>query len=100
MSEQPPKPVNPGSTGSNITSTIIPYKNICALISYYTGIASLIPILHIVLAPIAIILGVIGLIVRMNKPEAKGSLHAIVGIACGFGSGIVWCALGYILTQF
>lgn len=92
-SNVPPQNPNPANTGGDIASTIIPYKNVCALIAYYVGIGSLVPILHFVLAPIAIVLGIIGLVVKMNNPEAKGSLHALVGIGCGVVSSLLWCGL-------
>jgi hypothetical protein len=63
-----------------VVSTLIPYKNPMALISYYLGIFSLIPVLGFLLAPVALILGILGLSYRRTYPEAKGTAHAWVGI--------------------
>ncbi|MCR9115946.1 MAG: hypothetical protein NXI22_03235 [bacterium] len=85
------KPTDAETT--DITGGVIPYKNMPALIGYYVGIVSLIPVLHFVFAPLAIILGIIGLVIRRNRPAAKGSLHAIVAIVCGVLSSVIWCGL-------
>jgi hypothetical protein len=79
-------------------STLIPYKNLRALFSYYAGIGALIPVLGLLLAPVAMILGILGLLYRRDHPEAKGTAHAIVGIVLGtlsllcqsIGSLILW----------
>jgi hypothetical protein len=65
------------------TGGLIPYKNPKALISYYTGILSLLPVLGLVLGPIALILGVAGLRYVSAHPKARGTAHAIVGIILG-----------------
>src|SRR5687768_17357038 len=68
--------------GDGGASTIIPYKNVPALIGYYVGVFSLIPCLGLALAPVAVILGIIGLVVA-RKPGAKGTAHAVVAIILG-----------------
>jgi hypothetical protein len=65
------------------TGGIIPYKNAKALTSYYTGVFSLIPCLGGILAPIALIFGILGLSHAKKYPESKGTAHAIVGIILG-----------------
>src|SRR5262245_26603803 len=40
-------------------STLIPYKNGQALAAYYCGVFSLIPVIGVLLGPIAIILGIL-----------------------------------------
>lgn len=78
-----PGPIaNPQPADSGIT-TLIPYTNPPALIGYYIGVASLIPILGLLLGPTAIILGVAGLNKRKAEPRAKGKAHAIVAIVLG-----------------
>jgi hypothetical protein len=64
-------------------ATIVPYKNPAALISYYCGVFSLIPCLALILAPVAIVLGIIGLSARKKNPQAHGSAHAVVGLVIG-----------------
>lgn len=70
-------------------STIIPYKNPPALISYYLGLFSLsacIPLLGFVgvgMAIAALILGLKGLKRVRANPECKGTAHAWIGVICG-----------------
>jgi hypothetical protein len=61
-------------------ATLIPYKNPTALVSYYCGVFSLIPGLALVLAPVSIILGIIGLWYVRRNPKSHGTGHAITGI--------------------
>ncbi|MCX7701945.1 MAG: hypothetical protein N2039_13795, partial [Gemmataceae bacterium] len=65
------------------TGGLIPYKNPQALGAYYCGIFSLIPCLGLILGPIALILGVLGLRYRSMHPTAAGGPHALVGIILG-----------------
>ena len=62
-------------------STVIPYKNVPALIAYYFGVFCIIcpPLLCFP----AIILGVIGLRRVKENPEVKGTAHAWIGILSG-----------------
>ena len=62
-------------------ATIIPYKNVPALIAYYCGVFSLIPCLFIGWA--GLILGIMGLKRAKEHPEAKGKVHAWIGIIVG-----------------
>lgn len=62
---------------------VIPYRNQCALIGYYFGVFSLIPVLGILLALPAIILGVIGLVTGLKQTKRRGKVHAIVAIILG-----------------
>ncbi len=68
---------------ADATGGLIPYKNAKALTAYYLGVFSLIPCLGIILGPIAIILGILGLGYAKKHPEARGQVHAIVGIVLG-----------------
>ncbi len=65
------------------TGGLIPYKNGKALASYYVGVLSLIPCLGLILGPIAIILGFMGMSHAKKHPKARGTAHAIVGIVLG-----------------
>jgi hypothetical protein len=63
--------------------TLIPYKNMPALLSYYFGVFGLIPGIGFPLTIVALVLGVIGLNRNKLHPESKGKGHAITGIVLG-----------------
>ena len=71
---------------------LIPSKNPQALWAYYLGIFSLIPCLGLLLCVPAFVLGILGLRYGCLHPEAKGKIHAWVGIILG---GL--CTAGYII---
>lgn len=58
----------------------VPYKNGSAVTAYYLGLFSCIPIVGLVLAVPAIILGIRGL---QQPPQVHGRVHAWVGIVTG-----------------
>lgn len=62
---------------------LIPYRNFCSLLGYYLGIFSLIPLVGILLALPALILGIIGLVIARKEPDRRGKVHAIVAIILG-----------------
>ncbi|MCI0683701.1 MAG: DUF4190 domain-containing protein [Gemmataceae bacterium] len=64
-------------------ATIIPYRNGMALAAYYVGVFSLIPCIALILGPLGIIFGIIGLRRVNANPEVKGTGHAIAGIVLG-----------------
>jgi hypothetical protein len=64
-------------------STLIPYKNGKALAAYYCGVFALIPCLGLILGPIALVLGILGLNYVKEHPEAHGTGHAWAGIILG-----------------
>lgn len=67
--------------------SLVPYKNPRALLAYYGGIFSLLPVLGLLLGPAAIILGIMGIQYSQRNPSARGGGHAIAGIVIGaFGS--------------
>jgi len=72
------------------TGGIIPYKNGPALIAYYLGIFSLLPVIGLVLAIPAVILGIMGLKKRSANPVIKGAAHAWIGIIMGGIFTVVW----------
>src|SRR4051794_16067536 len=67
----------------DVTGGIIPYKTPAALASYYCGVFALIPFIGLLLAPLAIILGIMGLIKASAHPKARGRVHAVTGIVFG-----------------
>ena len=106
----PQSPINPyaGSVGANTpigngppssasegdaTGGIIPYKNPKALIAYYLGIFSGLPIIGLPLGIAAFVLGIMGLRDRKRNPAIKGSIHAGIGIGCGLLFTLVWGGL-------
>lgn len=75
----PPLPVEQGDA----TGGVIPYKNPHALTAYYLSIFGLFPLIGILLAIPAVILGISGLKKRKRNPVIKGSVHAWIGIVLG-----------------
>lgn len=79
-----PPPMQPAyASPDNTIATIIPYRNAPALVAYYLGVFSLIPCLGFFLGLGSIVMGVIGLNHAGKRPEAKGKVHAWVGIVLG-----------------
>ena len=79
---------------------LIPYKNPAALVGYYLSIFSCIPLIGLVLGPIAIFLGIRGLIQVSRHPQRKGTVHAWIAIALGLiGTAIGVVMLVAILTM-
>ena len=80
-------------------ATIVPYRNGPALAAYYTGVFGLIPILGFVLGPLALILGIVGLMKARKNPKAHGTGHAIAGIVLGVIDPVLWIALWYFVFR-
>ena len=78
-----PPPMHSSASAADATGGLIPYKNPPALIAYYLGVFSLIPVLGFFLGIAAIILGIKGLGVKQREPSRKGTAHALVGIILG-----------------
>ena len=87
-----PFPPNPNSQGDS-TGGIIPYKNPKALIAYYLGILSGLPLIGLPIGIAAFVLGIMGLRDRKRNPAIKGSIHAGIGIGCGLIFTLIWGAL-------
>ena len=85
-----PGPVPParavGSTDA--TGGIIPYKNAPALVAYYCGVFSVLPLFPIGMT--AFVLGVIGLRRHRREPAVRGRVHAWIGILVGGFFGLIW----------
>jgi hypothetical protein len=72
----------PAPSGDGI-ATIIPYRNVPALVAYYLGVFSLIPCIGFVLGIASFVFGIVGLKRARQFPEAKGKAHAWAGIILG-----------------
>ncbi len=73
---------------------LIPYKNPAALVGYYLSIFSCIPFIGLILGPIAIFLGIRGLIQVSRHPERKGTVHAWIAITLG----LIGTAIGVVMV--
>ena len=76
------------SGGNEVISTIVPYKNPCALVGYLAvfSVLGFIPILGIIgtiMGMAAFVLGLLGLQAASYNPLAKGKVHAWIGILAG-----------------
>jgi len=82
---EPPGVVTPPPVIEHGDSTggIIPYKNPHALTAYYLGVFSIIPLLGLFLGAAALVLGIIGLRKRRERPIIRGAAHAWIGIIAG-----------------
>ena len=77
---------------SDVMATLIPWRNSCALIGYYLGMFGLIPILGSILSPVAIVLGILGIVHWKKNHQSHGLVHAIVAILCG--------VIGVVISSF
>lgn len=78
-----PAPPLVGPPVGDATGGVIPYKNPPALLAYYLGIVSLVPVLGCFTGIAAVALGIRGLRKRRTEPHVKGSVHAWIGILLG-----------------
>ncbi len=99
MTQQPHPPTTRTETPQpqsqlqgDATGGVIPYHNPHALIAYYLGVFSLIPILGLLPAIPALVLGIIGLAQRKKYPQIKGAAHAWIGIILGGLFTLAWGA--------
>ena len=82
--------------------SLIPYKNPTSLMAYYAGVFGLIPCLGFILGPIALILGIIGIVYSGKYPTAGGKGHSIAGIVLGIGDLLIqgaYAVLFLVLTK-
>jgi len=97
-------PVGMSAAGDSVPSVLIPARNGAALSAYYLGLFSIVPILGLPLAIVALVLGVRGLRRFREDPTICGRNHAWVGIVCavifgGFNLLLAGtCLLGMIIT--
>ena len=90
------QPMMPPTDEGDATGGVIPYKNPHALIAYYLGIVSLLPVIGVPFGLASVILGFMGLSRRKQNP-ASGSVHAWIGIV--FGMLSLLCGTGMIVTM-
>jgi hypothetical protein len=78
------------TSGDSPVSTVIPYKNPPALLGYYLSVFSLIPVVGLILAIPAVILGFVGLKRAKKVPGSKGTAHAWTALILGGISTLLW----------
>ncbi|MCL6536731.1 MAG: hypothetical protein K6U77_11770 [Armatimonadetes bacterium] len=86
------------SGASDALSKIVPYRNKPALIGYYLAVFSFIPCIGLPLAIAAVVLGVRGLAVVRETPEAHGKAHAWVAIVLGGLMLVLQAACGVLFV--
>ena len=84
------------SAEGDATGGMIPYKNPHALLAYYLGIVSGLPLIGLPFGIAAFVLGLKGLRARKENPVIKGSVHAAIGIGCGGLFSLLWTVLGLV----
>jgi hypothetical protein len=85
------------------TGGLIPYKNAKALASYYCGVFGLISCFLCLglFGIVPIILGFLGLRYARQNPEARGQVHAIVGIVLGLIEVLTFLTeWGFVVVSF
>ena len=94
-----PAPAALPPAASDPMSGLVPYKNKPALTAYYLAVFSIIPCLGVFLGIAAFVLGLKGLQYVKQHPEARGTVHAWIGVIVGgfFGFGYL-IGLGYLLV--
>jgi hypothetical protein len=91
-------PSSAGNDGG--ISYLIPFRNGWALAAYYVGVFALIPIIGLLLGPLAFVFGVIGLRHASAHKNAHGRVHAIVGIVLGILTIVGHVVLFVVLRRF
>ena len=82
------------------TGGVIPYKNGMALAAYYCAVFSFIPLAGCLLGPVAIVLGVMGIVYANKHPKARGTGHAVVGILGGLVGPFFIAGVVFAFTKF
>ena len=86
------------SAADSGVSSIIPYKNVPALVGYYMAcfglLAMIIPFLGALYGIAVLVLGIFGMKKASANPEAKGKVHAIIAIL----GGLLETGVGIIVT--
>ena len=81
---------SPQPSSGDATGGLIPYRNVPALVAYYFGVFSILPLIGFPLGIAAFILGILGLRKAAQVPEAKDKIHAWVGIIAGGLFALIW----------
>lgn len=92
ISQQQPSPAPQPVQESDAFQMMIPTKNSSALISYYMGIAGLLPFIGIPFSIAAIVLGALGLKKYAINPTPGAKVHAIIGFVLGIVEMLVFIA--------
>ena len=79
-----------------VFGSFVPWKNPMAVYAYGVGLAALVPVLGVVLGPVAIALGLVGLVIARRRPEVRGTNFAVAGVILGalntlLNAAGVWC---------
>lgn len=95
----PPLPAPPRvEQQGDATGGLIPYKNPSALLAYYLGILSGLPLIGLPFGIAAFVLGIRGLRAKKANPAIKGTAHAAIGIGCGGIFTLLWSAVAIVLV--
>lgn len=93
LSPPPPPPISRNAdSGNDLVSICIP-KNNWALAAYYLGIFCFIPCFGHLMAPAALVMGIIGIRHANAHPEARGKGHSWVGIIMGGLFTLIWWSI-------
>jgi hypothetical protein len=81
---------------SDVFGSATPWKNPAAVFAYAVSLAALTPLLGLALGPVAVVLGLIGLVHRRLNPKVHGTNFCVAGIILGtlstlFNAAGVWC---------
>jgi hypothetical protein len=76
----------------------LPLDNPRALYAYRYGVYGLIPFVGLVLGPLALISGILGMRHAKTNPADKGASHALAGIVLGVVESLAnWLGLAFVL---
>ena len=83
--DEPPFNPNPNPSRRRFSATdslrmLVPLRNSQAIWAYYLGAAALVPVVSVVLGPVAIQFGRRGIRWAKSDPEGQGLRHAIAGV--------------------
>ncbi len=85
--------------GGEAVAVLIPYRNPKALAAYYLSFFALFPGIGILLAIVALVLGILGLHQVRVRPESRGAGHAWVGIVLAFFGLVFNSAISAVLWK-
>lgn len=85
----PPPIIAVANGQDDVVCRLIPYKNSPALTAYYLGIFGLIPVVGLMMAMPAFILGLLGWKAYRRNPLIRGRVHAWIGLVLG-GTSIAY----------
>jgi hypothetical protein len=88
------EPAPPRRKKGGVVSSVIPYRNVPALIGYYCAIFGLLPGLGCLLAPVALVLGIFGMVIAFRNPDSKGMGHSVLSLVFALVvAPLVWVGL-------